>query len=269
MRDFHLGAITYRSYSEEICATAFVAVFGGICLALCFWRPGMRDLLIPAELRHALLMGGLALVGLAILRLAVCIYGGTTNGTRLGAWRYVLLSVPVILFFLDLPNQLPNASASDPGQSGLSCIGPKEYVSFFSSAGQPFQPVLIAATLRDFSGPLHKVRLRVLLQQDAEPISWNGKFISVAGQFLPSANGDRGFFLYQFVERSHEGRVFPSGALVVCDEPLDRLTNGQWVNVTGRVAYREMDGVNERFLAVLLVASRDGIVPINDNPYID
>src|SRR5579862_4094433 len=55
-------------YLDQLCMVTLSAAFGGICLALYFWKTDMLTRLLGPQFHLFVLISGFTLVGLAILR---------------------------------------------------------------------------------------------------------------------------------------------------------------------------------------------------------
>jgi hypothetical protein len=167
-------------------------------------------------------------------------------------WRYAVLMLPVVLFFLNLPNEgFRTLEAADV--QGLD--QKKEKV-----ADKGFDPEL---GFRELEGAAYSQEKRDYFE---------GKTVRLKGQFAPSSS-DSVFSLVRFKINCCAADAIPLSAVIMIDpdskEKLDPAQYvGRWVEVTGQVQFRtrEKNG-KEEWLTVIVVkpdqdhALADLIVP--------
>jgi len=133
-------------YLDQACMVTLSTAFGGICLALYFWKTDMLIRLLGRQFHVFVLISGGTLVGLAFLR-ALALWaqtrrkghhhgdqahhhhekavpcdshgagfhhdhGAKNHDHDWAPWRYVVLLLPVALFILGLPNKGPKSVAA-------------------------------------------------------------------------------------------------------------------------------------------------------------
>jgi hypothetical protein len=153
-------------------------------------------------------------------------------------WRYAVLMLPVVLFFLNLPNEgFRTLDAADVG--GLD--QKKEQV-----ADKGFDPEL---GFRELEGAAYSEDRRSL---------YEGKTVRLKGQFAPSGN-DRMFSLVRFKINCCAADAIPLSAVIMIDPDSKETVNpaqyaGRWVEVTGQVQFRsrEKNG-REEWVTVIMV----------------
>jgi hypothetical protein len=158
-------------------------------------------------------------------------------------WRYVVLLLPVVLYFLNLPNQGFSADAGGGDLSGLAINAP----SAVRSTGQvsvsfvELQQASLTSENRDF---------------------YEGKNITLTGQYY--GNSPKAFTLRRFkiaccgadaVKLDAVIMVDPSASNDVQVDP-DRYRN-QWVEVHGRVHFLQKPGTNEYITALMLYPTKE------------
>lgn len=158
-------------------------------------------------------------------------------------WRYVVLLLPVVLYFLNLPNRGFSADAGGSDLSGLAMNAP----SSVRSTGQvsvsfvELQQASLTSENRDY---------------------YEGKNITLTGQYY--GNSPKAFTLRRFkiaccgadaVKLDAVIMVDPSAANDVQVDP-DRYRN-QWVEVHGRVHFFQKPNTNEYITALMLYPTKE------------
>jgi hypothetical protein len=153
-------------------------------------------------------------------------------------WRYAVLMLPVVLFFLGLPNEgFRSLEAADV--QGLDQKADQV-------ADKGFDPEL---GFRELEGAAYSQERRDL---------YEGKTVRLKGQFAPSGN-DRMFSLVRFKINCCAADAIPLSAVIMIDpESKDHVNTsqyqGRWVEVTGQVQFRtrERNG-REEWVTVIMV----------------
>jgi hypothetical protein len=153
-------------------------------------------------------------------------------------WRYAVLMLPVVLFFLGLPNEgFRSLEAADV--KGLD--QKKEDV-----ADKGFDPEL---GFRELEGAAYSQERRDL---------YEGKTVRLKGQFAPSGN-DRMFSLVRFKINCCAADAIPLSAVIMIDPDTQEQLNpaqyqGKWVEVTGQVQFRtRQKNDREEWVTVIMV----------------
>jgi hypothetical protein len=166
-------------------------------------------------------------------------------------WRYALLLLPAVLYFLNLPN------------SGFS----NDYIEKNSQA-----------VVLDDDGQIDvKVkndRPRVLEFKELEKAAGNeelradyeGHMGKIKGQFSPIS--DKIFTLVRMKMTCCAADAVPVKVAILSPEPV-KIPPGQWVEVTGQIQFRKQTGKNE-FIPILQLRSGADAVPIepDTNPFL-
>jgi hypothetical protein len=138
----------------------------------------------------------------------------------------VLLGVPVVLFFLNLPNE------------GFKTLGP------VSAAGLEGGQAQVVEDKGDY-GELSFQELEGAVYSPERRGLYEGKIVTLKGQFAPSGN-DRIFSLVRFKMRCCAADAVPLNAFIMIDaDSAERISpaalQGQWVEVKGQVQFRERE----------------------------
>jgi len=181
-------------------------------------------------------------------------------------WRYVVLLLPIMLFLLGLPNKGPAVQGSSiPVDLTHESIGYATLVA----AGNPMQQLVVAAFLsNDSSAQAETLGFKTLESAARDEESrgeWDGKWITVKGQFAPNRQNDHQFSLVRFQIRCCGADAVRLNVPMVCKESLQGIKAEEWVNVTGRIRFQK-NGGGDSYITVLLVPNRQAIAPTGPDP---
>jgi len=133
----------------------------------------------------------------------------------LAPWRYAVLLLPIVLYFLNMP--APPASAQDePLEEGVVNPGFQETEQMASSK-----------ELRD---------------------EWTGKTIRLKGQFSEGPN-DKSFSLFRLKMTCCAADAYPMKILIRSPDSVS-VRSGQWVKVTGVLTFQQ-DRKGDKFIPIL------------------
>jgi hypothetical protein len=167
-------------------------------------------------------------------------------------WRYIVLMLPVVLYFLNLPNQ--GFSATYLKGLGVADV---EAGKFELVEGEKVDVI-----------PLEFKELERAAYTPATRQGYEGKYASIKGQFMPG-NSDKMFSLYRFKMTCCAADAVPLNVLIMLDpnsvETISDLKPLDWVDVTGKIQFRKRKD-REEYVSVLLVPSRDKIRATNPDP---
>jgi hypothetical protein len=158
--------------------------------------------------------------------------------------RYIVISLPIMLFCLGLPNEgFRSAKAVEVEESDLP-ISPKE-------------GALIHLDFKEFYDSPYDQAKREYFQ---------GRTGVLKGQ-LARGNNPTIFSLIRYVRTCCPGDAIPIYVAVVSPNGAGELKNMDWVEVTGQIQYAKRKG-NNQAIPVLKVRSRQEIVPTtSEHPY--
>lgn len=187
-------------------------------------------------------------------------------------WRYIVLLVPIIFFMLGIPNREPQLGAS----------------GFTIETHDPKEESIYGVTLTGLSGEFLGAFGPLLARQASDAIaskfdyynvkeieSWGtnaadreyfkGKAIQVRGQYIP--RNDRFFEVGRFKIQCCAGDAIPIRIPVVAKEPVSGFKAQDWVEIVGRVEFREAAGEHK---TVIIVGKASQIKKCNPdlNPYV-
>jgi uncharacterized membrane protein YcgQ (UPF0703/DUF1980 family) len=174
-------------------------------------------------------------------------------------WRYVVLLLPVVLYFLNLPNQ-----------------------AFSSGAGDLFRGVEVKLDTAVQSTGTAQVGFAQLQQASltAEHRAYyEGKTVSLTGKY--SGDDYKRFTLIRYKRACCAADAVPLNAVIMLDPAsAERLDPDQmrnkWVDVTGRIHFINRPGTNEYITALVLYPTKDEplnklvrVIPQPANPFLD
>ena len=195
-----------------------------------------------------------------------------------------------MLFLLGLPNKGPAVhGASTPVDLTSESIG---YATLVSGGALPLQQVTPAAILsakfvmaeQDVIANLQKWRFAPTVSADSSALAvtldfkrlesaardaesrkeWDGKWITVKGQFAPNRQNDHQFSLVRFQIRCCGADAVRLNVPMICKESLQDTKEGEWVNVTGRIRFQRHG--DSKFITVLQVPSRQAVASTGPDP---
>jgi hypothetical protein len=181
---------------------------------------------------------------------------GHTHGWA--PWRYVVLLLPVVLYFLNLPDKGFQSLASGPNLEGVQVSGD------------------VKNTGVDFNVGFGKLEQAALSEEGRD--LYEGKTVRLTGQYAPVDQKKCKLIRYKI--NCCAADAVPLNAAIMVDpgstarlDP-DRL-RGQWVQVTGRVHFFNRPGTNEYFTALVLYPTEAQpldelikVIPPDPNPFL-
>jgi uncharacterized membrane protein YcgQ (UPF0703/DUF1980 family) len=260
----HHDATTY--YLEQIFT---IGACGALAAAFLHdWYSGKIVYFIKDRYFLLVLTGALLLLGLVAVRAVAVWYSaaGHSHGHRHGhehgwaPWRYVVLLLPVALFFL-----MPAESLSGAGQvyDPKAVAGPRDRVP---SKGEDFSVTFL--------------QLEQAALSEDQRTYYEGKTIRLLGRYVGEDSSH--FTLVRYLRGCCPADAIPLKALIVVDrsrsrEPLDgKRLNQRWVEATGQVQFLKMRDGSSFVPAVIIQPTAEKkltqlvqVVPAPANPYLD
>lgn len=181
--------------------------------------------------------------------------------------------MPIILFLLGLPNKGPKVRAN--GNMDVSKEIIKEALGVATVVvGEPaswHQLALAAAFVAEpASGPALNIDFKTLEKAAYDPEQrqrWQGQTVRVRGQFAPHPSSDRVFSLARFSIQCCRADAIQLNVTIVSRESLAGIVANQWVEVTGKVEFRERNG---SFFTLMIIPGKK-VLKLTDpdtNPYV-
>jgi hypothetical protein len=154
--------------------------------------------------------------------------------------RYAVLMLPIVLYFLNLPNSTFSAETLGKNLSGDTVKG--DIAPVDSKGGDAI--ALGVGELKRIAG---------------DPIAMKemtGKTGKLTGRFLPD-DGHR-FKLFRVNMRCCVADAIPEGVFMYCEE-IVRATPKEWVEVTGQIQFVKQ---KDKYIPILYLKSADQVKPI-------
>jgi uncharacterized repeat protein (TIGR03943 family) len=268
--DHHHDANTY--YLEQILSIAACGALAGVFIM--DWYSGKIVFFIKGRYFLLVLTGALLLLALVVIR-AVAVWRSVDEPEHThhhghshehehshgwAPWRYVVLLLPVALFFL-----MPAEGLSGAGQQvrAADVSGPKGSVA---DKGEDFGVTFLQLE-------------QAALSEDTRNY-YEGKTIRLDGRYV--AGDSSHFTLVRYLRGCCPADAIPLKALIVVDrsrstEPLDsNRLNQKWVEATGQVQFLKLRNSDSFVPAIVIqptperkLAQLVQVVPTPVNPYID
>lgn len=165
-------------------------------------------------------------------------------------WRYAILLLPIVLYFLNLPNQ------------GFS----QDYLK--RQLGAQLEDNSIVKMEQTGEIKLLFPELEAAAYTPQKRAYYEGKIGSLKGQFV-AGGSDKEFTLFRLKITCCAADVIPLMVRIVSPESITNIKTEQWVEVTGQIQFRKLKDRDE-YAPVLQLRSRDEVVPIDppSNPYL-
>ncbi len=162
--------------------------------------------------------------------------------------RYVFLMLPVVFFFLNLPNE---------GFSGA--IKWVDFDAFDQGSSKDKGGDVIDLDFKEFQDITYDAERRTY---------YDGRHIRLKGQYAPSGN-DKLFTLIRFKLSCCAADAIPLPVVIRAPEPIRNIKHRDWVEVTGRLTFAKHRD-REEYVPVLQLASKADIrpVPAPSNPFL-
>jgi hypothetical protein len=169
-----------------------------------------------------------------------------------GPWRYAVLLLPIVLYFLGLPD---NGFAV-----GEQTIDPSQFSTADGERSRDLKD-------KGFGGELSFRELEGAAYSPERRSLYEGKTYKLKGQFAPSGN-DTMFTLVRFKINCCAADAVPVPAIIMIDptskEKLDVAAyQGKWVEVTGQVQFRTRKVAGREEWVTVVMVRPDKKYPLN------
>ncbi len=282
-------------YLNQLFTIAVCGALGGVAVML--WWSGTITLMLHPKFFLWVLLGGITLLVLVVLR-AAAVWRSVDDRTAVpdhthdhdhcghnhdhchhdhdhdhahdhdhghdhgwAPWRYVVLLLPVVLYFLNLPNQGFSADAGGGDLSGLALNLPESLRS---------------------SGERVDVGFMELQQASLTPENrefYEGKIVTLVGQYM--GRDPKRFTLKRYKINCCAADAVPLNAIImVSDKSPDKVDpdayREKWVQVTGRIHFFQKPGSEEYITGLILDPKKDEsitnfvkIIPPPSSPWVN
>jgi hypothetical protein len=241
------GHPAYRM--EQLCTIGACGLLGLVAVMLYYQKS--LNFILAHFLHSYVLWSGFLLLGLAAIR-ALFVWSPVNrccdhdHGHGWSPWRYIVLSIPIMLFFLGLPNQsFSSAKAVEVEDSDRIIM---------DQAGD-----LIYLDFRDLEHWAF----------DESKREWSeGRTGLIKGQFAPGRSPHL-FNVVRYKMMSCPCDAIRLSVAVISPEGVADIKSGAWVQVTGQIQYRKRKDRAE-IMPVLKLRSRDDVllVPPDNDPFL-
>lgn len=171
-------------------------------------------------------------------------------------WRYVVLLLPIVLFFLNLPNQ----GFSSHYGAAIKAEDLEEGTVKQIVHGDGSTANVTNVTFMELDQAANSPQLREQRE---------GEWVRIKGQFVPSTSNKR-FSLVRFKINCCAADAIRLNMVIDCAQELNVASfQGQWVEVTGQVSFRKIRG-REEYITVLSVPAAKDVkrVDADPNPFV-
>ena len=167
-------------------------------------------------------------------------------------WKYVVLAIPVALFFLDLPN---GGFSADRVKGEFS----KDSVSI-QRISKPMAgslagvPIFLAKPSLSILKNLKFNELAAATRSPQTRKLYSGRTGTLKGQFQPI--GERDFTLYRFKRSCCGADAVPIEVRIICDFKDKTITDfqaGNWVEIEGEIQFAPYPNKPGEYLPVLVI----------------
>jgi hypothetical protein len=183
----------------------------------------------------------------------------TGHNRRWAPWQYVILIIPVVLYFLELPQDSPrmhtnaatrlnrdeDARPSPPNakqQLAIAHLAGSVIVPAFKKSRRPYRLALS--------------ELQAIARAPDSRDDWDGQKVVVEGQLRHLPSSDREFVLFRLQANCGADGVTPQ-AFIIAPEPL-QFQDMEWVEVEGELSFRKLSN-RDSWAPVIRVESLDKI----------
>ena len=161
--------------------------------------------------------------------------------------RYAVLMLPIVLYFLNLPNSSFSAEKFGRDLQGGALEGGSTLVT---DKGQAIDLGFKELTTAAF--------------YDSQRNELEGKTGKLRGMYNPLGS-DKEFTLFRVKMNCCAADAIPVGVRIISAENITRMKEKQWVEVEGQIQFRKLVG-QEKYLPVLLLKSADQVRAIPPQP---
>jgi hypothetical protein len=181
-------------------------------------------------------------------------------------WRYMVLLIPIMIFFLRLPGKPPQVSGMDLDLTGDSKNDVAKAAGMVGAGPAPLVQLVLAAGVLRKAEPIDFKRLELLAADEGDRQTWAGRVVRAKGQLVPGP-GPHMFSLVRLKIQCCAADVIQVKVGGICQDDVSNIPNQQWVTVEGQVGFAPMNG---KYYTFLKVAKRDDIklTEPDYNPYI-
>lgn len=171
-------------------------------------------------------------------------------------WRYMVLAIPVFLYFLDLP-RAGGLSIPEQKNAGQLQHSPQRQALAVLTGGPSLTKVLRKTEPRRLT-----LRFTELSEAAAVPGRhdiYEGDIGVIRGQYIPMQSSDREFTLFRWKVTCCNADAVPMETRIEAPEPVQGVQREQWVQVAGLISFQKNE--KGKWVAVITLKSNDDITP--------
>lgn len=170
-------------------------------------------------------------------------------------WRYMVLAIPVFLYFLDLPRPGGRSIPEGKGSSQLTQAPQRQALAALAGG-----PVLTKA-LRKTEPRRLTLKFNELSEAAAVPSRheiYEGDIGVIRGQYNPLVKSDgRDFTLFRWKMTCCSADAVPMETRIEAPMPVQGIQKDQWIQVEGLISFQKDE--KGKWVAVLTLKSNDDI----------
>lgn len=169
-------------------------------------------------------------------------------------WRYMVLAIPVFLYFLGLPRAEFSADRLKKQISQGSLVNPDRQALSLLAGG----PVMTKALRKGEPRTLH-LGFKELSEAAALPVrhsAYEGDFGVIRGEFAPIPGNDHEFTLVRWNMTCCRADAIPLETRIIAPEPV-RIDGRPWVKVSGIISFQQTQG--GKWVPVLTLRNNEAI----------
>ena len=171
-------------------------------------------------------------------------------------WKYMVIAIPVFLYFLGLPREGFSGSERDKYRSMGALSNPNRKAMSLLAGAPAMTKVLRKGEPREL-----RLGFKELSEAAAMPArheAYEGDIGIIRGEFAPLPGSDREFTLVRWNMTCCRADAIMLETRIVAPEPV-RVQEQQWVQVSGVISFERTE--KGKWIPVLTLRSNDDIVP--------
>jgi hypothetical protein len=172
-------------------------------------------------------------------------------------WRYLVLAIPVFLFFLGLPREGLNGNQVARSTGADLRASPNRHSLAFMAGSPAMTRVLRKAEPRQL-----ELRFKELSEMAAIPgrrEDYDGDIGIIRGQFIPIRTSDREFTLLRVNRTCCAADETYLETRIQSPEPIHGFQTGDWVRVEGVISFQQTD--RGKWIPVITLKGNEAITP--------
>jgi len=185
--------------------------------------------------------------------------GGDDHNHGWAPWRYMVIAVPVFLYFLGLPREGLPTDKIEKNMGGHLRSNP-DRVALSLAAGSPAMTKALRKPPRD--GPPPGLSFAELAGAAAFPVrhdAYEGDLYWIRGQFVPVRGSDREFTLLRVDRKCCVADEIYLESRIQAPDPIRGIDPYQWVRIQGLISFEQNE--KGKWIPVITLQSNADIQP--------